>query len=275
MEHQHSVPYYKMNGLGNDFVIVDGRGGHVSLCADGARALADRKGGLGCDQVILLKPSTQGDVFMDIYNADGSRSGACGNASRCVAQLVMDERQEPACTLETAVGILKARRVGDLIAVDMGRASFEWHQIPLKEAVADVLHLPFVHENILSASAVSVGNPHLVCRVGETTDALVHELGPLWTHHDVFPEGVNVGFAQVLSPTHVRLKVWERGTGQTLACGTGACAAAAVLYRLGHVQSPVALEMDGGTLEIYLSPDLDMTMVGPAVLEHQGEVRLP
>lgn len=275
MERTHSVPYYKMNGLGNDFIVVDARGTHVALCAEGVQALANRKKGIGCDQVILLKPSLHADVLMEIYNADGSQSCACGNASRCVAQLVMNETHTATCTLETAAGVLKARREGDQIAVDMGQASFEWSKIPLKEPVTEVLNLPFEHDAILSASAVSVGNPHLVCRVRETTDALVQELGPRWVQDPLFPEGVNVGFAQILSPSHVRLKVWERGVGQTLACGTGACAAVAVLYRLNHTQSRVAVEMDGGTLEIYLSPDLDMTMVGPAVLEHQSEVRLP
>lgn len=260
MENSNTVPYLKMNGLCNDFIIVDARFQNVFLTPALVRSWANRQTGIGCDQLVCLKTSRKADVYLEIYNADGSQAGACGNASRCVGKLVMDETGRNTCALETASGNLNVTRKGNQIRVEMGRATIDGNEVPPE------------HPLVLSFAFVDVGNPHLVCHVAETSDELVQTLGPQWVKDPLFPHGVNVGFVQVISPNQVRLKVWERGVGQTRACGTGACAAAVALYYKGLIEEHVTVDMDGGSLDIQVTPDLCVTMVGSATLDGRGEL---
>ncbi len=242
--------FKKMHGLGNDFVILDQREVKGMLTNAQITAICDRNFGVGCDQLVVLGPSKDGDVFAWFYNADGSESGACGNASRCVADLAMAEMGLDLCTIETSAGLLPCRRVGDLIEVDMGPAYLEWKDIPLAHE-EDTLELPIGNQEGLSnPAAVGMGNPHCVFFVDDLDDLVIEELGAIYEHHTLFPARTNVEFAQIISKTKIRQKTWERGAGVTLACGSGACAVAVAAARRELTGRKVEIELDGGTLHI-------------------------
>jgi len=230
-----TIPFIKMHGLGNDFVVIDARQGPVAVSAAAARAIADRHRGVGCDQVILIEPSADGlgDVFMRILNADGGEVAACGNATRCVASLLMAEKGVDHVVIETAGGLLDAEKAGgELISVDMGRAHLDWRDIPLSEAV-DTLHLPISEKGLVDGCAVNMGNPHLVFFVEDVETVPLEVVGPKLERHKMFPQRTNVGIAQVIATDRLRLRVWERGAGITQACGSGACAALVAANRRG------------------------------------------
>jgi diaminopimelate epimerase len=257
--------FHKMHGLGNDFVVIDARGAGVAVDPARARAIADRREGIGCDQVILLEPSAVADARMRIWNADGSEVGACGNASRAVALLL-----GAAATLETLGGTLRLAVDGALATVDLGAPRFGWDQIPLAYAM-DTARLPVGWDELADGVAVNVGNPHIIFFVDNCDGVDLARLGPQIEHDPLFPERVNVNVATVEAPDRIMLRVWERGAGLTRACGTGACATAVAAVRRGLVASPVTVTLPGGPLAIDWSPGGSIRMSGPATHVFTGE----
>ena len=269
--------YFKMNGCGNDFVIIDARSrGALALSRAQARAIADRKSGVGCDQVIAIEPSKRGDAFMRIWNADGGEVDACGNATRCVAWLLMEEGGAASRSIETPAGLLYAQRTGaNLITVDMGAPLLRWEEIPLARAM-DTVRLDYEAGEYSAPGAVNMGNPHVVFFVSDVGAVPIETLGPKIEHDPLFPEGVNAGFAEIRSPEQMRLRVWERGAGLTKACGTGACAAVVAAHRQGRTGRKVEVLVDGGSLEIeWRAADDRVMMTGPIELENTGELPAP
>jgi len=266
--------YFKMNGCGNDFVIIDARSrGALPLSQNQARAIADRKTGLGCDQVIAIERSIRGDAYMRIWNADGGEVDACGNATRCVAWLLMEEGGAASRRIETPVGMLYAERAGDkIITVDMGSPLLRWEEIPIARAM-NTERLDYAVGGLAAPGAVNMGNPHVVFFVDDVSATPVEVLGPQIERDALFPQGVNVGFAEVRSPAQIRLRVWERGVGLTQACGTGACAAVVAAHRQGRAGRKVEVLVDGGSLEIeWRAGDDRVLMTGPIELETSGEL---
>jgi diaminopimelate epimerase len=266
--------YFKMNGCGNDFVIIDARSrGSLPLSQQQARAIADRETGVGCDQVIAVERSIRGDAYMRIWNADGGEVDACGNATRCVAWLLMEEGGATSRRIETPVGMLYAERAGEnVITVDMGSPLLRWEEIPLAKAM-DTARLDFSAGGLEGPGAVNMGNPHVTFFVDDVSQVMVETLGPKVERDPLFPEGVNVGFAEVRSPEQIRLRVWERGTGLTKACGTGACAAVVAAHRQGRTGRAVEVIVDGGSLQIeWREGDDRVLMTGPIELEATGEL---
>lgn len=271
-----SRPFLKMNGLGNDFVVVEARSAPFAPSAEEVRAIADRERGIGCDQLVSIEPSTAGDAKVRFWNADGEEVGACGNASRCVGWLLMEASGRDRAVLETRGGLLTATRAGDrIVSVDMGPPGLDWTQIPLAEEMdttgielqvgpidAPILHTP---------GCVSMGNPHVVFFVPDAEAAPVVQVGPMIEHHRLFPEGVNVSFAEVRDRRTIRLKVWERGAGLTKACGTGACAALVACARRGLTDRTATLILDGGELTIeWREADGHVIMTGAAQVDFTG-----
>jgi diaminopimelate epimerase len=271
--------FFKMNGCGNDFVIFDARAhGALQLSQDQARAIADRAEGVGCDQVIAIERSIRGDAFMRIWNADGGEVSACGNASRCVASILLDERGDDGpVKIETLAGVLKAERTTlGQIAVDMGSPLLKWEEVPVARAM-ETERLDYEVDTglfrLAGPGACNMGNPHAVFFVDDVKRAPVAVIGPRVETDPLFPEGVNVGFAQVLSPERLKLRVWERGVGETKACGTGACAAAVAAHRAGLTGRIVTVELEGGELVIeWKASDDRVLMTGPVELERVGDL---
>ncbi len=264
--------FIKMHGAGNDFVVLDLRRGGEPPSAGEAAAIADRRRGVGCDQLVLIGPSTTGiaDFGLTFLNADGSESGACGNGTRCVADFLMHERNADHVALETAAGVLDCERGRDgSVAVDMGRARTEWRDIPLAEA-RDTLHLGIAMGPVSDPVGVSMGNPHAVFFVPDAGAVDIHDLGPRLERHRLFPERANIGFATVLAPDRIRLRVWERGAGLTLACGSGACAALVAAVRRGLTGRKATLELDGGRLAIEWLENGHVLMTGPTRIAYRG-----
>ncbi|KUR71614.1 diaminopimelate epimerase [Novosphingobium fuchskuhlense] len=263
-----SVAFRKMHGLGNDFIVIDARplsgNGPVAMSAARAAALAERRTGIGCDQLIVLEPSTEADVRMRIFNADGSEVEACGNATRAVGMLLGGAQR-----IETLGGMLASTATAGGASVDMGPARFGWDEIPLAYAM-DTLHMPVGWEELENPAAVNVGNPHVVFFVPDADAVDLARLGPVIETDPLFPEKVNVGVASVTGPSHLRLSVWERGVGLTRACGTGACAAAVLALRRRLVTGPVRVELPGGPLEIAWEPGGTILMTGPAAFSFAG-----
>ena len=266
------VPFYKMHGLGNDFVVLDFRRGSIPLGTAAVRRLADRRTGIGCDQVILLKPPRHpaAQVLMGIRNADGSAAQACGNATRCVADLLHRETGEPRVRIETAAGLLQAEaRTDGSFAVDMGPARTAWHEIPLSRAM-DTDRVDLTLGPLTEAVCTSIGNPHATFFVDDVDTVDLEALGPALEHHPLFPERANIGIAEIAGQRRIRLRVWERGAGITRACGTGACAALVAAHRRGLTERRADVELDGGTLDIAWREDGHVIMAGPATLSFEG-----
>lgn len=267
-------PFIKMHGLGNDFVVVDARRQPFTLTDAQARAIADRREGVGCDQLLILEPPTSGsaDVFLRIRNHDGGEVGACGNGTRCVAALVMGELGREAIVIETVAGLLHAKAAGDgRVTVDMGKARLDWRDIPLSEA-RDTLHLGIAHGPLQDPVGVNMGNPHAVFFVADVESLAMEELGPPLEHHVLFPERANIGAAEVIGKDRLRLRVWERGAGLTRACGTGACAAAVAAARRGLTGRKVEVVLDGGTLTLEWLANGHVEMTGPVATAFRGEL---
>lgn len=271
-----NVNFIKMQGLGNDFVIIDHRTQPIALSKQQLRHLADRRRGIGCDQVIVMRKasSSLADLAISIYNPDGSEAQACGNGTRCVASLVMEEGQgQDHLIVESVAGLLDAERKDDLIQVDMGLARLDWREIPLSQA-CDTAHLPLELGPLKDGVAVNVGNPHAVFFVDAVETVALAELGPILEHHPLFPERANIEIVSVLNPKRLRMRVWERGAGITEACGSGACAAAIAAHRRGLSQRQVKVELDGGELSIEWMKDNHVKMSGPATMSFAGQIFL-
>jgi diaminopimelate epimerase len=268
------TPFLKMHGLGNDFVVLDGRGRQLALDAAATRAIADRHTGIGCDQLIIVEPprSRGADVFMRIRNADGGEVEACGNATRCIADLVMRETGADRAVVETEAGLLEARAAGlHRIAVDMGPARLGWREIPLARE-CDTLHAPLALGPLADPVCTGLGNPHATFFVSDVEAIDLAALGPRLEHDPLFPERANIGIAQILSPTRLRLRVWERGAGITPACGTGACAATVAAHRRGLGERRLEIMADGGPLEIEWRADGHVVMTGPVAVSFSGTI---
>jgi diaminopimelate epimerase len=266
------VPFLKMHGLGNDFVVLDFRRGAVPLGAAAARRLADRRTGIGCDQVILLEPARHAAarVMMRIHNADGSEAEACGNATRCVADLLYRETRDSRIRIETVAGLLEAEALADgSFAVDMGPARTGWHDIPLARAM-DTERVDLGLGPLTEAVCTNIGNPHATFFVADLEAVDLPALGPAIEHHSLFPERANVGIAEIRGPRTIRLRVWERGAGVTLSCGSGACAALVAAHRRGLTERRAAVELDGGKLDIAWRRDGHVIMTGPVTLSFEG-----
>lgn len=260
------LPFTKMHGLGNDFVVLDGREHPLpALTAGIVRRLANRREGIGCDQLIVLEPSKTADIRMRIYNSDGGEVESCGNASRAVALLV----GSPA-SVETAGGPIRVSPEHGGASVDMGVPRFEWDAIPLAYAM-DTLAMPVGWDGLEQPTAVNVGNPHVVFFVPDTDAVPLQTIGPIIETDPLFPERVNVNVATILDRTAIRLRVWERGAGITRACGTGACATAVAAMRRGLVERAVTVTLPGGSLHIAWGDDDRITMTGPAAESFRGD----
>ena len=268
------LPFTKMHGLGNDFVVIDARRRPLAVAPALARAIADRRQGVGCDQLILIEPPARAEAaaFMRIFNADGGEVGACGNAARCVAALLLREKGAASLNLETAAGLVRAGlAAGGDLSVDLGPVRTDWQAIPLTEA-RDTLHLDVGSRALRDGVAVSVGNPHVVFFVDDVEAVPLAELGPLIEHDPLFPLRTNVEVAQVLRPNVLRVRVWERGAGITRACGTGACAAAVAAARRRLSERAVEVVMDGGPLQVTWRADGNVCLTGPVATSFSGSL---
>ncbi len=275
-----TLRFTKMQGLGNDFVVFDGISQTVSLTPEQCRRIADRHFGVGCDQILLVEKSGRDDVDFRyrIFNADGGEVEQCGNGARCFVRFVHDKglTAKSAIRVETASGVIEPQLLGSgLVKVNMGAPRFAPAEIPF---VADVEALTYplkVGQHVIEIAVVSMGNPHAVLRVNDLDSAPVDILGAAIESHQRFPQRVNAGFMQVLTPHDIRLRVYERGAGETLACGTGACAAAVAGIRQGWLSSPVSVHTRGGDLVIeWKGAGQPVFMTGPAETVFEGEIEL-
>ena len=270
------IQFTKMHGLGNDFVIIDARDRPFTMTETAARAIASRRTGVGCDQIIVMERaenSSAADTFMRIHNADGSEAGACGNATRCVARLLMEEEICNSARIETDVGVLTAEALDDgLVSVNMGTPGLSWRDVPLSHEI-DTLHLDLSSGPLSDPVAVSMGNPHCVFFVDDVDIIAMEVLGPHFEHHSFFPERANIGVAQIMDMHSIRLRVWERGAGLTMACGTGACAALVSAHRRGLTERCVEVQLDGGPLSIEWRDDDHVIMTGPTAISFSGVIK--
>lgn len=271
------VAFWKMHGCGNDFVVLDARAQTIGLDEARIRHIGDRHRGIGFDQLLVIEPPTNGaaDVFMRIYNTDGSQAGACGNGTRCVANLLMGEAGIDSLAIETQRGVLQSNRNADgLVSVDMGPPQLDWQEIPLSRAM-DTLALPINAGPLAQPVAVGMGNPHCIFFVEDAEDpaVTVEELGPPLEHHPFYPERTNVEIASLVDRDLLRLRVWERGVGVTLACGSGTCATVVAASLRGLVGRSADVIVDGGRLHIHWrEADDHVVMSGPTTLSFTGEL---
>jgi len=267
--------FTKMHGCGNDFVVFDERPRPLGLTPARAAAIAHRRTGVGCDQFIVIEPASAGaDAFMRIRNPDGSEAGACGNATRCVVHILARESGRREQVIRTVSGDLPSLVLPDgRIRVDMGPAGLNWSDIPLAEP-ADTLHLPLELGPVAVPAAASMGNPHATFFVPDVAGVPITQVGPALERHRMFPQRANIGFAQVLAPDRIRLRVWERGAGLTLACGSGSCAALVNAHRRGLIGRRAVVVVDGGELEIAWRDDGHVLMTGPVATSFTGEIDL-
>ena len=266
---QTYLPFMKMHGLGNDFVVLDERGISPRVDAAVAVAMADRHRGVGFDQLAVLSDSSDSDVHLTFWNSDGSLSAACGNATRCIARFLMDETGRDALTLRTEYGVLQARDMGDgITSVNMGLPALTWDAVPLAQEM-DTLELPIDG----APTATGMGNPHCTFFVEDAEAVDLVARGAAMEHHPLFPERTNVQFASVIGPDHLRMRVWERGVGITLASGSSSCATAVAAARRGLTGRDVRITLDGGDLEISWRDD-GVWMTGPTAYVFDGKWRL-
>ena len=265
------LPFLKMHGLGNDVVVLDARKHAFTLTPANAKAIADRRTGIGCDQIMIIEaPRNGGDAYVAIRNSDGGVVESCGNGSRCVARLLLDETGKQSLVMETLGGPIVATRADHgLISIDMGPARNDWQDIPLAQPM-DTLHLNIGEGVLQDPVAVNMGNPHAVFFVADVKAVDLTVVGPKIEHHPLFPQRTNVEAVQILSRTHLRMRVWERGAGITLACGTGACATLVAAARRGLTDRIATVTVDGGDLLIEWRADGHVIMTGPVAETAQG-----
>lgn len=259
-----TLPFMKMHGLGNDFVVLDARARSIAMTPALAMAIADRHRGVGFDQLAIIEQGS-GDAHLTFYNADGSTAGACGNATRCIARFLMDETGKTELTLTTERGTLYARNAGDgLTSVNMGQPQLDWHEIPLASEM-DTLELPIEGK----PTATGMGNPHCTFFVEDAEAVDIESFGPAHEHHPLYPQRTNVQVASLIGPDHLRMRVWERGAGLTLASGSSSCATAVAAARRGLTGRKVSIELDGGTLQVDWRED-GVWMTGPTAHVFDG-----
>ena len=262
---KNGLPFLKMHGLGNDFVIIDARATEILITAETARAIGHRNFGVGCDQLAVLTTSSDADVDVAFWNSDGSMAGACGNASRCIGRLIMEESGKGIVSLRTNRGILPVQDVdGNFLSVNMGQPQLSWSDVPLAKDV-DLTMLPIDG----TPGAVVIGNPHCVFVVDDFESMDLPKLGAFYEHHALFPERTNVEFIKILDSQNIRMRVWERGGMITLACGSGACAAVVVAHRKWLTERDVTVHLDGGPLMISWRDD-GVWMTGTTQLVFSG-----
>ena len=263
--------FFKMHGLGNDFVILDCRdGSNVSPAA--AKEIANRRTGIGCDQLIILKnPHHNNDIFLEFRNNDGSKSSACGNGTRCVADMILEEKSQEEIKIETEAGILNAwkNKTNGFIAVDMGRPEFIWNEIPLSKNI-DHKEVDLGKDSPVNAFCLSMGNPHAVLFLEDLDGLDIANLGPKLENHPMFPEKANISFAKIISKSLIKVRIWERGVGITMACGTGACAVVVAANELLKTDKECEVILDGGKLNICLSNEGNVFLEGPTEKSFNG-----
>jgi diaminopimelate epimerase len=271
--------FIKMHGLGNDFVIFDGRQAAIRFTGEHARAIADRRTGVGCDQLIVIETAADGpnsgsgaDAFMRIRNADGGEVEACGNAVRCVGSLIMEETGLGSAIIDTLAGPVRCERTDDgRISADMGPPVTDWAAIPLA-VETDTLHLEMGAGALADPVGVGMGNPHAVFFVDDVDEVALEELGPKLEMHPLYPKRANIEVAQICGADLIRVRVWERGAGLTQACGTGACAALVAAHRRGLAGRQSVVQLDGGALDIEWAADGHVIMTGPIATSFTGHI---
>lgn len=269
------IVFFKMHGLGNDFVVLDARRAPIAIDAAAARAVADRRTGIGCDQLIVLEPprSPLAHLFVRFFNADGSEAEACGNGTRCVARLIAQETHDDLVSLETVAGLLAAQLLDDgRVAVDMGAPRLDWRDIPLARPM-DTDRVELSLGPLTEPVCSNIGNPHATFFVDDVDAIELAALGPRLEHDALFPQRANIGVASIEDAARIRLRVWERGAGITRACGSGACAALVAAHRRGLTGRQATVALDGGELDIVWRPEHEgghVMMTGPAVLAFEG-----
>lgn len=259
------IPFLKMHGLGNDFVIIDARNGSDPMTSAMAQSIGDRHRGVGFDQLAVIHPSTDADADLIFWNADGSTAGACGNATRCIASILMDEKGKDQLTLKTERGVLPCERAGDLIRVNMGQPLIDWADIPLAREL-QTTDLPLEG----NPAACSMGNPHCTFFTDDISDESLTTLGPKTENDPLFPERTNVQLVKIIDRTHARVRVWERGVGVTLASGSSSCAVVVNASRRGLLDRQATLTLDGGGIHIDWRDD-GVWMTGPTQKVFQGQ----
>ena len=273
----HHIPFRKMNGLGNDFVVLDARVRTIPMNEAIAAAISNRQTGIGCDQLIVIETDKTADAFMRIHNANGSEVDACGNATRCIGDILMSENDASSVTIKTNAGMLVCSRAAEpgMITADMGVPKLRWDQIPIAEEMDTrqiELQIGPIDDPILhSPGVVNVGNPHCIFWVDDVEAYDLENIGPMLEHHPVFPQRANISLAHVTSPEDITLKVWERGVGLTKACGSAACAVVVAASRKGLTQRKATVHLPGGDLIIEWREDDDhILMSGPYEYEFDG-----
>ena len=265
-------PFIKMHGLGNDFVVLDSTKSQYNINKASIQLIANRKFGVGCDQVIEMKHSDKEDIYMKIYNADGTEAEACGNAARCIAGLLFASSPKKAVSIETIAGVLKAEsEENGLIKVDMGKPKFFWKDIPLSMNISEINFEELALKNGL---AINIGNPHIVFFVKDLDAVDINRIGPLIENNSLFPEKVNVEICQLENRKKIKVLVWERGAGNTLACGSGACAALVAAYKNSLSEPQAEIVLDGGSLNIRwnIGSDEHVIMSGPIAVSFLGDL---
>ena len=279
MTEASALHFRKMNGLGNDFVVFDARTAPIAMDEAKARAIADRATGIGCDQLIVLEPSTRADLTMRIWNNEGAEVESCGNATRCIADILFKEKNATRATIDTKGGFLVAEKGGELlVTVDMGAPRFGWQDIPLSEKFADTRYIelsvgPLEKPLIHSPAVVNVGNPHCIFWVNDLDVVDLSKVGPMLEHHPLFPKRANITLARVDAKDHAVIRVWERGAGLTKACGTAACAVMAAGYRLKKFNNKATITLPGGDLFMEIrESDGHVITTGPVTYEFEGDL---
>ena len=265
-------PFIKMHGLGNDFVVLDSTKNQYNINKASIQLISNRRFGVGCDQVIEMRHSDKEDIYMKIYNADGTEAEACGNAARCIAGLLFASSPKKAVSIETIAGVLKAEsEENGLIKVDMGKPKFFWKDIPLSMNISEINFEELALKNGL---AINIGNPHIVFFVKDLDAVDINRIGPLIENNLLFPEKVNVEICQLENRKKIKVLVWERGAGNTLACGSGACAALVAAYKNSLSEPQAEIVLDGGSLNITwnIGSDEHVIMSGPIAVSFLGDL---